>query len=167
MTTLAGLGIEPHLVAANYYASRTGCLKRTEIDYIHKGNGRAVDSKNHDVAYNNIPHTLDELVKSQKLDNITIISRGGVVLGELAKGDDVVSAYTSFREQLKPIEYTQINSDLAEVITMMKNRDANQTEINDVVTLKNQFNNKYYHLNHDNSELAKPAIKEEVFEMEL
>ncbi len=50
--------------------------------------------------------------------------------------DDVVSVYTSFREQLKTVEYIQINSDFADVITMMKNRDANQIEINNVITLK-------------------------------
>ena len=160
-----GYKVEAYIVVANYYASRTGCLKRVEIDYISKGIGRAVDSKNHDIAYNNIPHTLSELLKSKKLDNMTAVSRGGIVLGQLAKGDDVLSVYTSFREQLKPVEYTQINSDLADVITMMQNRGANQHEINDVVALKDDFTNKYKHLIIDHTHSVNPINKENNFDM--
>lgn len=134
-----GYQTEACVVTSNYYASRAGCIYRMEMDIADNGHGRAVPIESHDAAYNNIPDTINNLISSGKLDNLTIISRSGEVLGTLNNGDDVLSIYTSHRNQLTHNEYKQINIDLHKVVNMMQNRGASKADICQATDLQNQL----------------------------
>ncbi len=93
-----GYKVEAFVIAVNHIASRASCIERYENDLALSGAGRSVNVSAHDNTYQSIPETLKGLVDSQQLDNLTIMSRRGETIAELAKGDDVVKGYTEFRE---------------------------------------------------------------------
>jgi broad-specificity NMP kinase len=140
-----GYQAEAYVVSSNYYASRTGCLLRMEMDTIENGYGRAVPVESHDQAYNNIPTTMQELIESGKLDNLIVMSRSGKVLGSLSAGDDVVNIYMEHRKQLSFNEYKQINTNLNEIKVMMQNRNASKHEIATVQDLQSNLLKSYAH----------------------
>ncbi|MFN8770933.1 MAG: zeta toxin family protein [Neisseriaceae bacterium] len=151
---------EAYIVASNYYASRSGCLTRLEKEIYLQGTGRSVPIESHDAAYKNIPITLEALMNSQKLDNITILSRQGEVLGNLKNGDNILSIYTDHRNKLSSSEHKQINEDLDNVLKIMQNRNAGIQEITQVNSLKRQFNTDYsYKINETNLEALKDNDK--------
>jgi UDP-N-acetylglucosamine kinase len=134
-----GYQTEAYVVSSNYYASRTGCLLRREIDMMLSGSGRDVPVTSHDAAYNNIPGTMETIIKSGKLDNLTVLTRSGNLLGSLQNGDDVVSLYSAHRNNLTTNEYNQIHSDLGRVIDLMENRNANVAEVDQIRDLRTQL----------------------------
>lgn len=146
-----GYKAEAYVVAANYYASRTGCLLRMETDKANTGIGRPVPVESHDAAYKNIPETIKILHDSKLLDNIKILTRDGRVIGDLSQGHDVVSIYTSHRNQMDKLEFKQVNDDLTKVLSMMKDRNASIADISQVANLQNQFK-----LDHGINQLENP-----------
>src|SRR6185437_11999485 len=124
-----GYQIEAYVVASNYYASRTGCLHRMELDILDNGYGRAVPVESHNAAYNNIPTTMQTLIQYGQLENLTVMSRNGEVLGELKNSDDVVGIYQNHRNQLGEGQYQQIKANLNEVLELMQKRNALPDEI--------------------------------------
>jgi hypothetical protein len=138
-----GYKIQAYVVAANYYASRVGCLLRMEVDKFNTGIGREVPLSSHDAAYNNIPDTIKKLIDSGKLDNLKITSRSGAVIGDLSKAQDVVAIYIAKRNQLDKAEYKQVSDDLDHVFTMMRERNATESDISQVTDLKTQLKLNY------------------------
>lgn len=138
-----GYKAEAYVVAANYYASRSGCLLRMEIDQFNTGIGRPVPVDSHDAAYKNIPETIQALTDSGMLNNLKILTRSGQVIGELSKGDDIVSIYTSHRNKMDDLEFKQINGDLNKVFEMMKQRNASEVDISKVRDLQGELKLDY------------------------
>jgi UDP-N-acetylglucosamine kinase len=138
-----GYQTEAYVIAANYFASRAGCLIRRETEILRIGHGRAVPVESHDAAYNNIPDTLNTLIRSGKLDNLTVLSRNGEVVGNLTNGDEVVSVYLLHRSLLNLNEFKQIKVDLDKVVKMMRNRGAAQADLDETIDLQNQIKKAY------------------------
>lgn len=150
-----GYKAEAYVVAANYYASRTGCLLRMETDKFNTGIGRPVPVDSHDAAYANIPATIKTLVDSGMLDNLKVLTRDGKVIGDLSQGHDVVSIYTAHRNQMDKLEFKQVNDDLTKVLSMMKDRNASVADISQVANLQTQLK-----LNHGIDQTVKANLME-------
>ena len=138
-----GYKAEAYVVAANYYASRTGCLLRMETDKFNTGIGRPVPVDSHDAAYANIPTAIQALIDSGMLENIKILTRDGSVIGELSKRDDIVSIYTTHRDKLDYLEYKQINDDLTKILSMMEKRSATSEDIAKINELQTQLRSSF------------------------
>ena len=138
-----GYQAEAYVVASNYYASRTGCLLRMEMDIADNGYGRSVPIESHDAAYNNIPLTMQKLLDSGQLENITIMSRSGHVLGDLKHGDNVIEIYQAHREKFSLDEYTKVSANLNQALALMQQRSAAAVEIDNVTQLQNDMTIKY------------------------
>lgn len=131
-----GYHIEAYVVVSNYYVSMAGCLFRTEMEIFGNGYGRSVPVDSHDEAYKNIPSTMQKLIDSGKLENLTVMARNGEIIGEFKNGDNVVDIYQNQRNLLSREEYTQINNNLDQVLKMMHERNAKHAEIQNVVKLQ-------------------------------
>ncbi|HLX55091.1 MAG TPA: zeta toxin family protein, partial [Aquella sp.] len=136
--------VEAYVVVANYYASRTGCLFRLEMDIAGNGYGRAVPVESHDAAYKNIPVTMQKLIDSGKLENLTIMSRNGEIIAELRNGNNVVDIYERRRNLLTKSDFNQIKESLSQVVDMMQQRHAGRNEIDKVMKLQEDVDSSYY-----------------------
>lgn len=134
---------EAHVISSNYYSSRIGIVERYENEVAKGGFGRMVDVNNHDEAYSNIPNTIKALVDSGKFDNISIATRGGEVIAETARGDDVVKSYVNHRENLTPEIYLDVAERINNVSKMMTDRGASQSELDSLVGIKASLDNAF------------------------
>jgi UDP-N-acetylglucosamine kinase len=123
-----GYSVEAFVISCNYLSSSIGIIERYETELENKGYGKKVDISKHDEAYNNIPETLDNLVKSNKFANISIVTRDGKILAELAKGDNLVETYKNHRNTMTYEIYLDVANRINNVSNMMNNRNASIEE---------------------------------------
>ena len=133
-----GYKAEAYVVSSHYYASRVACLYRCELDWEVNGYGRAVPVESHDDAYQNIPNTLKVLIESKLLDDLTILSRNGEVLGQLSNGDDVIATYCKHREKLTNQDFEEISSYLNDTLDFVSDKKENG-QIHDILALQKEF----------------------------
>lgn len=119
---------EAFVVAVNYFSSRVSCLERYEQDLIINGAGRSVAKESHDEAYNKIPSTLQALLNSSELSNITIYNRSGNILAESSKHDNMLDIYTLYRENITPEICQDIAAHIDVTRTLMNQRNATADE---------------------------------------
>jgi hypothetical protein len=129
-----------------------------------------VNVANHDEAYHNIPNTLQELVDSGKLTNITVATREAEILAETARGDDIVKAYTNHRDSLTPEIYLDVAERINEVSKMMEGRGASQSELDSLTNIKASLDNAFDKVFEQVRDAAQklentPAIEKEVREV--
>lgn len=129
-----------------------------------------VNVANHDEAYHNIPNTLQELVDSGKLTNITVTTREAEILAETARGDDIVKAYTNHRDNLTPEIYLDVADRINDVNKMMTARGASQPELDNLAGIKSSLDNAFDKVFEQVRDAAQkleniPAIEKEVKEV--
>ena len=170
MFTNQGYTAEAFVISSNYFNSRIGIEQRYENEFAEKGYGRMVNVANHDEAYHNIPNTLQELVDSGKLTNITVATREAEILAETARGDDIVKAYTNHRDSLTPEIYLDVADRINEVNKMMEGRGASQSELDNLTNIKASLDNTFDKVFEQVRDAAQkleniPAIEKEVREV--
>lgn len=138
-----GYKSEAYLISANYYTSRVGCLNRREREILKTGHGRSVPIEKHDEAYNNIPHTLDALIKSDELADIKILDRRNNLIGSLSKGDNLTLIYKDDRVKFNKDDYNTLSSLLNEMLLRMITRNATSDEISQAQLLLRDLQEKY------------------------
>jgi UDP-N-acetylglucosamine kinase len=143
MFTNNGYTAEAYVVSSNYFNSRIGIEQRYEDEFAKQGFGRMVNPLNHNEAYHNIPNTLQELVNSGKLANITVATREAEILAETAKGDDIVKAYTNHRDNLTPEIYLDVAERIHAVNEMKMARRATQPELDNLTSIKTNLDNAF------------------------
>lgn len=170
MFTNHGYTAEAFVISSNYFNSRIGIEQRYENEFADKGYGRMVNVANHDEAYHNIPNTLQELVDSGKLTNITVATREAEILAETARGDDIVKAYTNHRDNLTPEIYLDVADRINDVNKMMVARGASQPEMDNLAGIKSSLDNAFDKVFEQVRDAAQkleniPAIEKEVKEV--
>ncbi len=138
-----GYTAEAFVISSNYFNSRIGIEQRYENEFAEKGYGRMVNVANHDEAYHNIPNTLQELVDSGKLLNITVATRDSELLAETTRGDNIVSAYTKHRDNLTPEIYLDVADRINEVNNMLTARGANQPAFDNLTGIKSSLDSAF------------------------
>lgn len=138
-----GYTAEAYVVSVNQFASRVGCIERYENDVALSGSGRSVKLSAHDEVYSKIPITLQGLLESNKLTNITIMDRDGNKIAELAKGDDIVKAYTTFRNEITLDQYKNVADKIDKTMFKMYERGVAPTEYSELKDIKKTLTNEF------------------------
>ena len=138
-----GYKVEAFVIAVNHIASRASCIERYENDLVLSGAGRSVNVSAHDNTYQSIPETLKGLVDSRQLDNLTIMSRSGEKIVELANGDDIVKSYKEFRELITPELYRDVRQQLEDTMVRMYERGVRTTEFGELQDLRKALTQEF------------------------